>query len=69
MKSLLLVIDLQNEFINDNTRYLIKKIDKLIDSKKYDDVLFTRFINRVILRNSITQITHFTINVKVFWII
>ena len=45
MKSLLLVIDLQNEFINDNTRYLIKKIDKLIDSKKYDDVLFTRFIN------------------------
>lgn len=45
MKSLLLVIDLQNEFINDNTRYLIKEIDKLIDSKKYDDVLFTRFIN------------------------
>ena len=45
MKSLLLVIDLQNEFINDNTRYLIKKRDKLIDSKKYDDVLFTRFIN------------------------
>ena len=42
---LLLVIDLQNDFINEYTKSSINEIRKLIDSKKYDKVLFTRFIN------------------------
>ncbi len=45
MKSLLLVIDLQTSFINENTKYLINKIDNLINENKYDYVAFTRFIN------------------------
>jgi nicotinamidase-related amidase len=45
MKKLLLVIDVQNCFINENTKFLIKKITKLIDSNEYDDILFTKFIN------------------------
>lgn len=45
MKSLLLVIDLQNEFINKQTERLPDKIKELIDSNKYDSIAFTRFIN------------------------
>lgn len=45
MKSLLLVIDMQKAFINKNTEFLIEKINALIESKKYDDIIFTRFIN------------------------
>lgn len=45
MKSLLLVIDLQQSFINENTKHLINKIDNLINENKYDYVAFTRFIN------------------------
>ena len=44
-KKLLLVIDAQNDFINENTQSILDKIDKLISSNKYDDVVFTRFIN------------------------
>lgn len=43
---LLLVVDLQKEFINENTEWLPDKIKGLIDSKVYDDVIFTRFINK-----------------------
>ena len=43
--NLLLVIDLQNEFINENTKQSMNNIKRLIESKKYDKVLFTRFIN------------------------
>ena len=43
--NLLLVIDLQNEFINENTKSSKEEIKKLIDSGKYDIILFTRFIN------------------------
>ena len=42
---LLLVIDLQNGFINENTISSIEEIKKLVNSDKYDRVLFTRFIN------------------------
>ena len=42
---LLLVIDLQNAFINDNTNHLIKKINNLIHNSRYDNIVFTRFIN------------------------
>ena len=43
--NLLLVIDLQNGFINENTILSKETIKELIDSNKYDKVLFTRFIN------------------------
>lgn len=46
MNSLLLVIDMQEAFINKNTEYLIEKINNLISSKIYDKVIFTRFINK-----------------------
>jgi len=45
MKSLLLVIDLQNAFINKNTKNIPKKVEKLIKNKHYDEVVFTKFIN------------------------
>ena len=43
--NLLLVIDLQNEFINENTSKSIENITSLINSNKYDKILFTKFIN------------------------
>lgn len=43
--NLLLVIDFQNEFIDDKNSKAIEEMNSLIKSSKYDDVLFTRFIN------------------------
>ena len=45
MKKLLLVIDVQKDFINDNTKDYVTKIDNLINSNRYDFVAFTKFIN------------------------
>lgn len=45
MKKLLLVIDMQKDFINENTKFLVEKIENLIEENKFDNVLFTRFIN------------------------
>lgn len=45
MRSLLLVIDLQNIFINDHTSKLPNKIKEIIDNNKYDNVAFTKFVN------------------------
>lgn len=45
MKKLLLVVDVQNDFINDDTKALLHKISNLIDSNKFDKIAFTRFIN------------------------
>ena len=45
MNSLLLVIDLQFAFINENTSFLPQKIQELINSNKYNKVVFTRFVN------------------------
>lgn len=45
MNSLLLVIDLQNNFINDNTRKIPINICNLIDKNLFDYVVFTKFIN------------------------
>ena len=42
---LLLVIDLQNGFINEVTKSSIIDIKELIDSNRFDKVVFTRFIN------------------------
>ena len=47
MKKLLLVIDVQNDFINDNTRVILPKIEKLVNAREFDDIAFTRFINDV----------------------
>lgn len=45
MNSLLLIIDLQKSFINKHTKKVPLKIEKLIKSKKFTCVAFTRFIN------------------------
>lgn len=45
MNSLLLVIDMQEAFINENTQHLIEKVENLIHSNHYDYVAFTKFIN------------------------
>ena len=42
---LLLIIDLQQAFINKNTQFLVAKIEKLVASKKYGAAIFARFIN------------------------
>ena len=43
MNILLLVIDMQQEFINENTKHLINKIDKL--KEEYKNIIYTKFIN------------------------
>lgn len=45
MRKLLLVIDVQNDFINAETKEYVDKIQNLIDSQTYDEVAFTKFIN------------------------
>lgn len=45
MKNLLLVIDVQKAFINDNTIQVVERICDLINNNEYDSVIFTRFIN------------------------
>ncbi len=44
-KSLLVIIDFQNAFINQCTIKAKEEIPKLLENKKYDEVLFTRFLN------------------------
>ena len=45
MKKLLLVIDVQNDFVNDNTKNTLIKIKELVNSNNFDLIAFTRFIN------------------------
>lgn len=45
MNRLLLVIDVQNDFINEHTKNILTEIKELVDSNKYDLTAFTRFIN------------------------
>ena len=45
MKKMLLVIDVQNDFINEFTNIVKERIDELIKNNKYDEVVFTKFIN------------------------
>ena len=45
MKKLLLVIDFQNAFINHNTINAKNDIPELVRSGKFNEILFTRFIN------------------------
>ena len=45
MSSLLLIIDLQKDFINDNTKHILSRIENTISEKRYDNIAFTRYIN------------------------
>ena len=45
MNKLLLIIDVQKNFINEHTEFLIDKISKVIESNKFEKVAFTKFIN------------------------
>lgn len=45
MNNLLLIIDLQENFINDNTKNVPNSIKKLIDSNITNHIVFTKFIN------------------------
>ncbi len=45
MPSALLVVDVQNGFINDYTRHIPERVVALIESGDYDPILYTRFIN------------------------
>lgn len=43
--SLLLVIDVQKNFINKNTRNIPSRIENLIQNNKFNYIVFTKFIN------------------------
>jgi len=45
MSKLLLVIDVQNDFVNENTNEYVDKIQNLVNSNNYTNVAFTKFIN------------------------
>ena len=45
MNKLLLVVDVQNDFINDNTKVTLQKIQELINANEYKNIVFTKFIN------------------------
>lgn len=45
MKNVLVVIDLQVGFINDNTKKVVENIRDLLDSEKYYAVIATKFTN------------------------
>lgn len=45
MKNALVVIDVQNYFVNEQTKDLPDKIAKFIKDNKFDFVLFSRFVN------------------------
>ena len=44
---MLLVIDLQKAFINKNTKEIFEKIQKLVNSKRYGNIIFGKFINHL----------------------
>ncbi|MBI4239666.1 cysteine hydrolase [Candidatus Uhrbacteria bacterium] len=46
MANALIVIDVQNYFVNDNTKMLPKKIAHCIENDTFDFVVFTKFINK-----------------------
>jgi len=46
MKNSLIVIDVQNYFVNEHTKSIPEKIAQFIDKNKFNFVLFTKFINR-----------------------
>ncbi len=49
-KNALIVIDVQNAFMNDHTKHIPKKIIRTLQTKKFNYVLFSAFLNK---KNSI----------------
>ena len=47
MNKLLLVIDVQKDFINKNTAPILSKIEELVNSGDFKNISFTRFINDI----------------------
>lgn len=47
MNKLLLVIDVQKDFINEYTKPIVSKIEKLINNGQFENIAFTKFINDV----------------------
>ena len=47
MSKLLLVIDVQKDFINKNTKPILSKIEELVNNCQFENIAFTRFINDV----------------------
>lgn len=47
INKLLLVIDVQKNFINEYTNPILPKIEELVNSGQFKNVAFTRFINDV----------------------
>ncbi len=47
MNKLLLVIDVQKDFINENTKPVLSKIEELVNNGNFKKVAFTKFINDV----------------------
>lgn len=45
MNDLLIVIDCQNAFVNNNTEKYVDKINLLIKSRKYNHIVFTKYMN------------------------
>lgn len=45
MNNVLLIIDLQNNFINNYAKDIPNKVKELINSQKYTNIIFTKFIN------------------------
>ena len=43
--SLLLVVDVQNGFVSDNTAYVVPKIVQLLSTNKFSRVAFTQYFN------------------------
>jgi len=46
IRNVLIVIDVQNFFVNENTKILPQKIAEFIENNKFDFVLFTKFVNK-----------------------
>lgn len=44
-RTALIILDLQNCFITDKTKFLPQKIKKHIETQKYDFIVFSKFIN------------------------
>lgn len=45
-KKALVIIDLQNYYINETTKHLPSKIKDYIESNNFEFVLFTKYINK-----------------------
>lgn len=45
MAKALIVIDVQNGFVTKSSQHVVPKIKRLLESKKFDTVIFTKFVN------------------------